>query len=232
MRIFIAFVSFVMILGCSNEYKKGEEAFRKRNFEEAKQHYRLIELKDEYYSDGQKRLVEISIAEKKQLFDNAVKLYETGRYNEAKLQFYLLSETDEKYLESRKFVMKVDSLNELKELAYQKRKKTWNLESKKSTREEVSGSNEVDEIKSLLNELIDFKSKSDFHKNGFSVTYTYHKWMDKVIRLKSNPEANRIERGFVMGDLETLGFEYLNSKGKETEYSRFMRKTITQGLNK
>lgn len=229
-------LSLILFSSCSSEYKKGETAFEKRNYEEAKNHYNSIGTSDKYYADAQRRLGEISLVEKEELFSKAVLLYNEGRYNEARLQFYLLSEADEQYKESRKFVIKIDSVNELKEIAYLKRKKVWDIENEKKaiTKEnkKSSASKEEDEIRTLLNSLIDFKDKTDFHKHGFSVVHKYHKWMDRVIRLKSVPEANLSYRGFVMGDLETLGFEYLNSKGKETEYSLFMKKTIITGLSK
>lgn len=85
----------------------------------------------------------------------------------------------------------------------------------------------------LLNELIAFKDKSDFHHYGFNDSYKYKPWLNEVNQLKNRSCARNIliEYGFALGDLEMLGLEYARSKGKETDYSVWAKKRIKHGIS-
>lgn len=39
-----------------------------------------------------------------------------------------------------------------------------------------------------------------------------------------------LTEGFVVGDLEMLGLEYMGSEGQETEYSEYAKEKIEYGL--
>jgi hypothetical protein len=89
------------------------------------------------------------------------------------------------------------------------------------------------QIQGLFNELRTFKNDPDFHTNGFRDGYKYNSWLKEVQKMKNEENNNLlIGLGFVPGDLEMLGSEYLKSKGNETEYSSWIKKTIEDGLNK
>ncbi len=89
-----------------------------------------------------------------------------------------------------------------------------------------------DEFKSLYQELKNFKDNNDFKKYGFATGGPYHIWLKKVRNLKSNPNSKSlIKRGFVVGELEALGLEYVASKGKETEVTIFFNKIFKEAIS-
>lgn len=90
----------------------------------------------------------------------------------------------------------------------------------------------IEKTKGLYIELLDFKTKSDFHTYGFGAGGPYHDWLKEVEILEKNHKANLLmEEGIVVGDLKMLGLEYMKSKGKETEYTRVIVPEIKAALN-
>ena len=90
-----------------------------------------------------------------------------------------------------------------------------------------------DEIRILFTELLTFKDNNDFHTKGFGQGSKYNSWIKKVQNMKNEKTQKLlIGLGFVPGDLEMLGFEYIKSKGQETDYSLWIKKTIEEGLKK
>lgn len=90
----------------------------------------------------------------------------------------------------------------------------------------------LEEFKILYQELLYFKSDTNFKKYGFSRGGPYHKWLKKVERLKNDPKSKSlIKKGFVIGELETLGFEYVSSKGGETELTEFFNEIFQKGIS-
>lgn len=86
----------------------------------------------------------------------------------------------------------------------------------------------------LFNELLAFKDDRDFHIYGFMVDHKYYKWLNKVNILKEDP-VNKLlvlNDGFVVGELSTLGMDYMRSKGQETEYSKYTKEKIKVGLQR
>lgn len=90
----------------------------------------------------------------------------------------------------------------------------------------------IQKTKTLYLQLMNFKDKSDFHAFGFGAGGPYNKWLEEIEKLESNPNANLLllREGLVVGDLKMLGLEYVNSKGKETEYTRFIVPEIKKAL--
>jgi hypothetical protein len=85
----------------------------------------------------------------------------------------------------------------------------------------------LNEYKTLYLELMDFKIKKDFHSQGFGIGSQYKKWWDRVQLLTNEPEIKLlVKKGIIPGELQTLGNEYLQSQGKETEYSTFINSEI------
>ena len=110
---------------------------------------------------------------------------------------------------------------------------TSNYEGTKGTKNDEGFKKAKEEIQELFNDLLAFKNNSDFHTNGFRDGYKYNSWLKQVQKMK-NQENDKllIGLGFVPGDLEMLGFEYIKSKGEETDYSSWIKKTIEDGLKK
>ncbi|MDK2771812.1 MAG: hypothetical protein KYX68_06225 [Flavobacterium sp.] len=92
---------------------------------------------------------------------------------------------------------------------------------------------DLEMTKILLNELLNFKNKEDFHYYGFGSAYKYNDWLIKVGELKQSSNSRKIllEYGFSLGDLEMLGLEYVKTKGKETEYSLWAKQRIINGIS-
>jgi hypothetical protein len=87
------------------------------------------------------------------------------------------------------------------------------------------------EFKTLYSELMEFKDKSDFKKNGFGQGGQYHKWLTKVKDLKENTDSKLLlQKGVVAGDLEQLGLAYASSKGKETEVTKSVNKFFSDAI--
>ena len=85
------------------------------------------------------------------------------------------------------------------------------------------------EFKILYKELIVFKSNTDFIKYGFAIGGPYNSWLKKVQLLKKNPKSKSlISKGFVVEELQTLGLEYVASKGKETDVTIFFNKIFSE----
>ena len=88
------------------------------------------------------------------------------------------------------------------------------------------------EVRSSFSDLLQFKDKNDFHRNGFAVGYKYNAWLKNIKKLKDH-EANYLLLmycNFTAGDLEFLGLDYVNSQGKETDFSSFTKEKIVAGL--
>lgn len=89
-----------------------------------------------------------------------------------------------------------------------------------------------EEFKSLYDELLSFKGKSDFKKFGFGKGGKYNKWLSNVEDLKNNPDSKLLlQKGVLAGELELLGFAYVGSKGKETEVSKSFNKVFSEAIS-
>lgn len=81
-------------------------------------------------------------------------------------------------------------------------------------------------LKSKLAKLDSFKSDPKFHQFGFSIGGPFNSWLKSVESKRDAPDFSFLER-VAVGDLEMLGLEYISTKGRENEYSRFARRQIT-----
>jgi hypothetical protein len=92
----------------------------------------------------------------------------------------------------------------------------------------------LSEISRLYLELQNFKNDPQFHRFGFAPGHKYRNWQLETKRLiDSTPRDVGMEvmrEGVVPGDLLMLGSEYLTSKGKETEYTRYINAQFQQAL--
>ena len=76
-----------------------------------------------------------------------------------------------------------------------------------------------------------FKKEKDFHDLGIGVGSPYKKWFDEVDLLSNNPNGKLLLKyGVLPGELKTLGTEYLQSQGKETEYTTFINSEIKRNF--
>lgn len=88
-----------------------------------------------------------------------------------------------------------------------------------------------EEFKSLYNELLEFKGSDDFKKYGFAIGGPYNYWLKKIQTLKNDPNSKLLlRRGFVAGELETLGLSYVASKGRETDVTIFFNKIFSEAI--
>ena len=85
------------------------------------------------------------------------------------------------------------------------------------------------ELKKLYYELMEFKGDAEFHRVGFGVCCKYKKWQLKVEALRNNKTLTMLEK-IAVGDLLMLGLEYMKTKGKENDYTKFARESIAESL--
>lgn len=68
---------------------------------------------------------------------------------------------------------------------------------------------------------MEFKDEEDFKKSGFAENGPYYAWFKEVEKLENNADSKLLlQKGVVAGELKSLGMEYVNSKGQETEVTR------------
>lgn len=233
-RIFLAL--FSIAISCSNNFENGESLLRQGKYVEAKEYYKLVKQDDVDYSQAQNRIVEIEeliqsqIREdaktaSKKLFDSAYKAFKYYDFSGAKTLFNQIDESDDFYRKSRYFIFKIDSINREMALHDERVRMKWAAKDEKALQKVKQ------KAKSLLYALLEFKDNNDFHSQGFIASGLYNKWLTEVQDLSKTTEAKLLlNLGFVAGDLEMLGYEYQNSKGEETDYSKWIKKTITDGL--
>lgn len=90
----------------------------------------------------------------------------------------------------------------------------------------------LNELSGKYNELLEFKEKKDFLESGFGIGGPYNSWLKDVqeMRDKYDTELLNSKKGFLFGDLELLGYEYVSSKGTETDYTKFCHKSFTDAI--
>ena len=95
----------------------------------------------------------------------------------------------------------------------------------------AAAATKAQEATALYQQLMSFKSDRKFHEVGFGVCCKYSSWLNSVRDLQSKSGIDDFRSmGFVPGDLEMLGLEYLKSRGAETSYTKSMNSTIKAGL--
>ncbi len=89
-----------------------------------------------------------------------------------------------------------------------------------------------EEVRVLYNSLLSFKGNSDFHAYGFGKGYKYNKWLTDIESLENTSRQKQLFiPEFSVGDLKMLGLEYVKIKGRENEYTKWIRKRLDNGLN-
>jgi len=167
-------------------------------------------------------------------YDDGSKAYFTGS------EFDLAPVIDYKKLNISKRI-RDQEIAEYKKIQEQKAK-----ENKRLKRERIEKTRKTEEAKRIQNEkalkkikkdfrvlynsLMAFKDKSDFHAYGFGIGYKYNKWSKDVQYLGSTPEAKLLLGQGVFVNLKSLGLEYMNSRGKETEYSIWLKEIISERM--
>lgn len=82
-------------------------------------------------------------------------------------------------------------------------------------------------LKRQYDMLLSFKDSPDFHFYGFGEGGKYRSWYMASHNFTNDDNLHLMRTyGVASGDILQLGQEYLTSKGKETDYSRNMRKTL------
>jgi hypothetical protein len=75
----------------------------------------------------------------------------------------------------------------------------------------------------LYNELLSFKSQDDFLLYGFGQGGNYYEWLKAVEEVNDEDCKSLIkEHGFVFSELKALGLEYVNTAGRENDYTQFL----------
>lgn len=109
-------------------------------------------------------------------------------------------------------------------------------EAQKANNIESSHKEKIDTVfnqfKLLYFELLSFKDDDNFKKYGFGAGGKYNNWIKDIENLKNNPDSKLlIQKGVLISELETLGYSYVGSKGKETDVTRTFNKIFTEAIN-
>ncbi len=85
------------------------------------------------------------------------------------------------------------------------------------------------ELLALFDELQAFRDSPDFHEYGFSRLGKIN-WMDRLKQLQEWEAKAQDSESYAAASLETLGMNYLRSKGQETDFSRLNRESMEEHL--
>ncbi len=85
-------------------------------------------------------------------------------------------------------------------------------------------------LREKLQELDSFKSKPEFHRSGFAQSRPFYPWLSSVESKRDAPDFTSDER-VAVADLQGLGLQYVYTKGKENDYTKFAREQIQAVLN-
>ena len=86
-------------------------------------------------------------------------------------------------------------------------------------------------LESKLAELDSFKSDPKFHRLGFGIGGPFGSWLESVESKGNSPDFGFLER-VAVGDLDTLGIEYISTKGGENDYTRYARRQIMKVIER
>lgn len=86
-------------------------------------------------------------------------------------------------------------------------------------------------LKDKLAKLDSFKKSSQFHFYGFGIGGPYNSWIKAVGEERNDKTLSIFERSALF-DLQQLGFEYIKTKGLESEFTRYARSQIVETINK
>lgn len=84
-------------------------------------------------------------------------------------------------------------------------------------------------LKSKLAELDSFKSDPKFHYFGFGTGGPFNSWLKSIESKRDAAGFSFLER-VAVGFLQMLGLEYMRTKGRENDYTRYAREQITQAM--
>ena len=91
----------------------------------------------------------------------------------------------------------------------------------------------MSEFRALYNELQSFKDTDAFKKYGLATAGPYNDWLKRVKGFENKYDGNiLLDRGIFIGDLGSLGYHYVGSKGKETAVTQSLNKILLDGLSK
>lgn len=95
-----------------------------------------------------------------------------------------------------------------------------------------------EEAVALYDELIEFKSAPTFHQVGFGSGGPYNQWLESQQALskripKGTPIGSEISNlGIAVGYLQTCAFEYMKSRGQETDFTKTVMSDVRAALNR
>lgn len=83
------------------------------------------------------------------------------------------------------------------------------------------------EVKQSYENLLSFKDDKEFHEKGFGKGGKYHEWFEKIQEQVKSPMSKIVIReGLVVGEIQSMGMEYMQSKGKETTAVKLFKKDL------
>lgn len=83
-------------------------------------------------------------------------------------------------------------------------------------------------LTSMLLDLDSFRASEEFITKGFAQSSKHKRWLDEMQAVKTRADYSKFtqDERIATGDLETLGFRYMQTRNQEEDYTRFARAEI------
>lgn len=194
-------------------YKDAEDLLEKKDYDNAYNLLSTINRKDQDYVKAQLKMIEIEDKFDSIAYLEAITHFNSGEYEFAKNTFSQFDKNSIYYEDAQKYLEKSKIEVNKKISSSLTRAERQQLESGKA------------KVISLYKDLLKFKDKPDFAEYGFAVTYKYKYWLEEIDKIQHNSELTNLlyDCGYPVIDLREMGFAYLKSAGKETEFTSDMK---------
>jgi hypothetical protein len=81
----------------------------------------------------------------------------------------------------------------------------------------------LNQLLAKYTDLMNFKDEAKFIEVGFGIGGPYNEWLKDIQKMSDKYDSDLLSagKGVLFGDLEMLGYEYIQTKGKENDYTKF-----------
>jgi len=85
-------------------------------------------------------------------------------------------------------------------------------------------------LTSMLIDLDSFRGSEEFRIKGFAQSSKHKRWLDQMQAVKQSPDFAKFTQAerIAVGDLESLGMQYMQNRNQEEDYTRFARAEINR----
>jgi hypothetical protein len=235
---------FLAFFSCQSKYSDGLDLIEKENYPKAIKLLKSIVSSSQDFDSAQLKIHFLDSIIDRQYFEEGKRLLARGEISNAKMQFFKIDSSSYYYSATQQYRRWADSMRiafnkDIDEAnqQYEEEQRKQKVEASKRYYEEERRMQNSPEVKALKKrirtlyfQLQRFKSKSDFQKYGFGAGYKYNDWLVKVKALRDSPLDDSNGTAYSMSSLLLqCGLEYIDSNGRETEYTLWAKPLILAG---